>query len=161
MIRSLSALIRLAASISSGTAARSWSMSERIASRSTRTLRVVGTPVPVAICDSSRSIRNMMSTGIGLWHAWLPEQRPERGQRGRRDHARDVAAEARDLLHEARADVAVLHRRHEEDRVDLVGEDAVVGRELPLRLEVRDGSQAADDPARAVGPGGVDRQAVE
>src|SRR3954452_6052333 len=37
----------------------------------------------------------------------------------RGDHRADVAPEARDLPHEARGEVGVLDRGHEEDRVDL------------------------------------------
>jgi len=61
-IRSPSALIRFAALTSSGMATRSWSMRSRIESLSTRTRPVTGRPVPVAIWDSSRSRRKMMSS---------------------------------------------------------------------------------------------------
>ena len=93
-----------------------------------------------------------------LWHADRPVSASARASAqglggGRRDHRRHVAAEARDLLDQARADVAVLDRGHEEDRVDLGGEDAVVVGELHLGLEVADGAQAADDGAWRRGPG--------
>ena len=81
MIRSPSWLIRLAARTSSGTATRSSSMRLRAASRSMIALWVSGNGLPLAISDSSRSTRKMMSSGRPpvravpagrcprLWHA--------------------------------------------------------------------------------------------
>ena len=113
MIRSPSALIRLAARTSSGTATRSSSIRSRAASWSTTTFVVRGSFLPFAICDSSRSTRNMMSIGVPSWlGGWSPGTRGRKygtracrqrlGERlgegrpgGGRDHRRDVAAEAR------------------------------------------------------------------
>ena len=64
-------------------------------------------------------------------------------------HRRHVATEAGDLLDQARADVAVGDRGHEEDRVDVRREDPVVVGQLHLGLEVADRAQAADDGRRA------------
>src|SRR3954454_17750662 len=143
-------------------ATRSWSIRSRTASRSTRTMRVAGTPVPVAICDSSRSRRKMMSSG-GLsvrasvsWEVWHAAERPgpgsasaerlvERSDGGGRDHRRDVPAERGDLTNEPRADGAVLRRGNEADRVEVGGEATVVLGEVQLALEVRDAAEAADD----------------
>jgi len=69
MIRSPSALIRLAARISSGMATRSWSTRSRTASRSTTTFGVSGSVRPVVISDSSRSRRKMMSREQSLRRA--------------------------------------------------------------------------------------------
>jgi len=54
-------LIRLAARTSSGTATRSSSMSPRAAFWSTTTFVVSGSFLPLAISDSRRSTRKMMS----------------------------------------------------------------------------------------------------
>ena len=64
MIRSPSALIRLAARTSSGTATRSSSMRPSAAFWSTTTLVVSGSFLPLAISDSRRSTRKMMSIGV-------------------------------------------------------------------------------------------------
>ena len=64
MIRSPSELIRLAARTSSGTATRSSSMRPSAAFWSTTTLVVSGSFLPLAISDSSRSTRKMMSIGV-------------------------------------------------------------------------------------------------
>ena len=171
MIRSPSALIRFAARTSSGTATRSSSMSPSAAFWSTTTLVVRGSFFPFAMSDSRRSTRKMMSIGVPSWLGGRvparvgasmargplrqrPAQRLVEGRaRGRRDHRRDVAAERGDLLDQARADVAVGDRGHEEDRVDAGREDAVVVGELHLGLEVADGAQAADDGASRRSPG--------
>ena len=147
-------------------------MRSSAASWSTRTLFVSGSRLPFAMSDSSRSSRKMMSIGRpsdgdacasdgavrsrGLSHprSGRGSRRGgpgrERRQRGRRDHRRDVAAELGDLLDQARAHVALLERGHEEDRVDVGREHAVVVGELDLGLEVGDRAQAADDRAGAV-----------
>ena len=139
MIRSPSALMRLAARTSSGTATRSSSIRPSAAFWSTTTFVVSGSFLPFAMRDSRRSTRKMMSIGVPsrlavsvsgragwlqVWHARVGRQRRSSaaasGSAGRRrDHRRDVAAEARDLLDQARADVAVLDRGHEEDGVDV------------------------------------------
>ena len=139
MIRSPSELIRLAARTSSGTATRSSSMRPSAAFWSTTTLVVSGSFLPLAMSDSRRSTRKMMSIGVPswarsvrdpardrhrVWHAGRgvsglgSASREGRGGR-RRDHRGHVAAERGDLLDQARADVAVLDRGHEEDRVDV------------------------------------------
>ncbi len=67
-----------------------------------------------------------------------------------------------DLLDQARAEVGVLERGHEEDRVDLGRQLAVVVGQLQLGLEVAIGAQAADDEPRApTAAAELDRQAVE
>ncbi len=66
MIRSPSELIRLAARTSSGTAARSSSISPSAAFWSTTTLFVSGSFLPFASSDSRRSTRKMMSIGPAL-----------------------------------------------------------------------------------------------
>ena len=107
------------------------------------------------------SLRLAASIARGVAGQRLPNAVVE-GAPGRlRDHPGDVAAERRDLLDEAGTDVAVLDRGHEEDRVDLGRQDAIVVGELHLRLEVADRPQAADDRGRAAGTAEVDREAVE
>jgi hypothetical protein len=64
MMRSPSELIRLAARTSSGTATRSSSMSPSAAFWSTTTLVVSGSFLPLAMRDSRRSTRKMMSIGV-------------------------------------------------------------------------------------------------
>jgi hypothetical protein len=61
MIRSPSELIRLAARTSSGTATRSSSIRPSAAAWSTTTLFVSGSRLPLAMIDSRRSTRKMMS----------------------------------------------------------------------------------------------------
>jgi len=57
-------LIRLAARTSSGTATRSSSIRPSAAAWSTTTLFVSGSRRPLAMIDSSRSTRKMMSIGV-------------------------------------------------------------------------------------------------
>jgi hypothetical protein len=64
MIRSPSELIRFAARTSSGTATRSSSMRPSAAVWSTTTLFVRGRRLPLAMIDSRRSTRKMMSIGM-------------------------------------------------------------------------------------------------
>src|SRR3954451_22376368 len=64
MIRSPSELIRLAARTSSGTTTRSSSISTSAAAWSTTTLFVNGRRLPLAMIDSRRSTRKMMSIGV-------------------------------------------------------------------------------------------------
>ena len=120
--------------------------------------------------DVDRSVLQAAPAGslrmVGKYRTRDVGQRPARAARrrvarGARDHRRDVAAEGRDLLDQARADIAVLDRGHEEDRVDVRRQDAVVVGELHLGLEVADRAQAADDRAGAAGAAEVDGQAVE
>ena len=172
MIRSPSALMRLAARTSSGTATRSSSMSPSARVlvdddvRRERQLLAVRDQRLEALDEEDDVDRSA-----------LPARRIGPGTRGReygtrtcavsalrsassravrgggRDHRRDVAAEPGDLLDQARADVAVLDRGHEEDRVDVGRQDPVVVGQLHLDLEVADGPQAADDRARRRGRG--------
>ena len=181
MIRSPSALIRLAARTSSGTATRSSSMRPSAAFWSTTTFVVSGSFLPLAMSDSRRSTRKMMSIGVPsrlaagavargwpqVWHADVrvsalaSASREGRPRRPAGTIVETSPPNAGDLLDQARADVAVLDRGHEEDGVDVGREDPVVVGELHLGLEVADGPQAADDRAGAAGAAEVDRQAVE
>src|SRR5450755_3572039 len=175
MIRSPSELIRLAARISSGIATRSSSIRPRAALWSSTTLLVRGSFLPLAIRFSRRVTRKMMSIGPALpglataggWTAASaglshPLNRHAQGDLGRPGHHRpDIAPEAGNLPNQGRADVAMLDRGHEEDRVDLGRQDPVVVGQLHLRLEVGDGPQAADDEAGAGPPASIHGQAVE
>ena len=112
-----------------------------------------------------------MSMGVTSWSGgtrFYPSPRRQRRLYGlciaataRRHHLGDIAAEGGDLLDQARAQVGVLERGHEEDGVDLRRELAVGVRHLELGLEVAHGAQAADDEAGAELAREVDRQAVE
>src|SRR5262245_55740372 len=150
-------------------------MRSRALTWSITTLFVNGSFLPLAIRDSSRSTRKMMSIGPalpgcrvlrGLCHS-ARRGRDRRGARfqrvgrGLRDELVDGATELGDLAHDARAHVAVLQRRHEEDRVDLGRELAVRVPQLELRFEVRDGAQAADDKAGVMATREVDGETGE
>src|SRR3954447_2501690 len=87
--------------------------------------------------------------------------RPDRLGRRRRNHRRHVAAELRDLLDEARADVRVLQRGHEEHGVDVRRQLLVVVRQLELRVEVADRSQPAHEERGAETVAVVDGEALE
>src|ERR1041385_1613833 len=63
----------------------------------------------------------------------------------RRHEARDVAPQAHDFLHQARADVKMILPGHHEERLDAGRELAVHHRHLELVLEVRDRAQPAND----------------
>jgi hypothetical protein len=78
-----------------------------------------------------------------------------------RDEAGDVAAEARDLLDEARGDELVVLAGHQEDGLDGRVEAVVHAGHLELVVEIADGAEAADDHGRVDAAGEVDEQAVE
>src|SRR5450755_4006922 len=161
MIRSPSELIRFAARISSGIATRNSSISPSAALWSSTMLLVRGSFLPLAIRFSSRVTRKMMSIGPALpglvtangataASAELshPLNRHAQGHLGRTGHHRPhVAAELGNLAYQRGADVAVLDRGHEEDRIKLGCDDPVVVGELHLRFEIGDGPEAADDEA--------------
>src|SRR5665213_692282 len=155
---------------------------------STTTLFVSGSFLPLAISDSRRSTRKMMSMGPSLPGAslaaravasprtpirasidlvsGLPER--SRAQRtlerlgGRTGHQRaDITTELGNLAHERRADVALLERRHEEHRVDVRRKPTIVVCKEHLGLEIGDRAQAAHDRTDAFRPTELDREAVE
>src|SRR5690242_11738183 len=61
---------------------------------------------------------------------------------------RDVAAEARNLAHQARADVGRVERRHHEDRLESRRQVTVHQGHLVLVLEIADRAQASDEQRR-------------
>src|ERR1019366_3784311 len=75
--------------------------------------------------------------------------------------ARGIAAVARDLAHERRADEPVHRAGRQEHGVDLGPEVGVGVRDLQFILEVGRGPQPAHDDARLLGFAVVDEEAVE
>src|SRR6188472_3402889 len=70
----------------------------------------------------------------------------------------DVAAELRNLTHQARRDESVLLARRKEDRLDSLREMPIHRRELELVLEVRHGTQTANDRLEPILACEIDRK---
>src|SRR3990172_7775731 len=171
-MRSVSSLMRLAARISSGTATRNWSSRSSARAWSMITLLVSGMLRPLLISRSSCSMRKMMSIGVSPKCAPARERGASRRGRlyglalqpagdGGGHEAAHVAAERGDLLDQARAEIGVLERGHEEDRVHARRQLAVGVGHLQLGLEVAHRAQPAHDEPRSQASAEVDRQAVE
>ena len=92
MIRSPSELIRFAARTSSGTATRSSSIRPRAACWSTTTLFVRGRCRPLAMIDSRRSTRKMMSIGVPSGGGSIGSDAGTAGRRRGLSHGRRAVA---------------------------------------------------------------------
>ena len=79
----------------------------------------------------------------------------------RRHETADRAAETEHFFDQPRAGVGVLLGRHQKHRFQIVIQPPVHQRHLELVLEVRDGTQAADQRLRAFAPRVVDEQSIE
>ena len=90
-----------------------------------------------------------------------PNRAGERGGDGGMHQPADLAAEARDLPHQARAQVREVHRRDQEDRFERRVQPPVHQRHLELVLEVAHRPQPSDDDGGADPLGELGEQAVE
>src|SRR3990172_7193074 len=133
--------------MSSGIAARTWSMRSRISSRSRRILSVSGMTVAFAMSVSSRSTRCRISMGRSLvygrvnTHARvLPkasELLPEGQVHVLRDHPFHGPAHPPHLFDAARAEIQVSMTAHKENCFDILRHARVGQRHLQLIFKIR------------------------